>query len=73
MLWEIEAAEDLKTGDFVEFVTDQHGKLSCKKALKPELITAMAARNVVKDEMLIFDTDHDTKDLAKLKDPFSRT
>ena len=73
MLWEIEAAEDLKTGDFVEFVTDQHGKLSCKKALKPELITAMAARNVVKDEMLIFDTDHNTKDLAKLKDPFSRT
>jgi len=73
MLWEIKAGEDLKTGDFVEFVTDQHGKLSCKKALKPELITAMAARNVVKDEMLIFDTDHDTKDLAKLKDPFSRT
>jgi hypothetical protein len=53
-------------------VTDQDGKLSCKKALKPELITAMAARNVVAGEMLTFDTDHDTKDLAKLRDPFSR-
>jgi hypothetical protein len=73
MLWEIKAAEDLKTGDFVEFVTDQDGsKLSCKKALKPESITAMAARDVVKSEMLTFDTDNDTKDLAKLKEPFSR-
>jgi hypothetical protein len=73
MLWEIKATEDLKTGDFVELITDQDGKLSCKKALKPELITAMAARNVVKGEMLTFDTNHDTKDLAKLKAPFSRT
>jgi hypothetical protein len=73
MLWEIKAAEDLKTGDFVELVTDQHGKLSCKKALKPELITAMAARDIVAGEMLTFDTDDDTKDLAKLKEPFSRT
>jgi len=30
----------------------------------------MVAGNVVKGEMLIFDTDHDTKDSAKLKDPF---
>jgi hypothetical protein len=53
-------------------VTDQHGKLSCKKALKPESITAMAARDIVEDEMLTFDTGDDTTDLAKLKDPFSR-
>jgi hypothetical protein len=34
MFWEIKAAEDLKTGDFVEFVTDHHGKLSCKEGFK---------------------------------------
>lgn len=72
MFWEIKAAEDLKTGDFVEFVTDHHGKLSCKRALKPESITAMAERDIVAGEMLTFDTDNDTKDLAKLKEPFSR-
>ena len=48
------------------------GKLSCKKALKPESITAMATRDIVAGEMLMFDTDHDTKDLAELKEPFSR-
>ena len=72
MLWEIKAAEDLKTGDPVEFVTDQDGKLSCKTALKPGSIAAMAARDIVAGEMLAFNTDHDTKDLAKLKEPFSR-
>jgi hypothetical protein len=72
MLWGIKAAEDLKTGDPAEFVTDQDSKLSCKKALKPESMTAMAARDIVAGEMLMFDTDHDTKDLAELKEPFSR-
>ena len=44
----------------------------CKKAFKPEWITQIAARDIVADEMLMFDTDHDTKDLAKLKEPFLR-
>jgi hypothetical protein len=32
----------------------------------------MAERDIVAGEMLTFDTDNDTKDLAKLKEPFSR-
>ena len=73
MLWKIKAIEDLSAGDFVEFITDAHGKLSCKKAVKPESITAMAARDIVQSEMVNFDTERDTKDLARLKEPFSRT
>jgi hypothetical protein len=74
MLWKIKATEDLSSGDFVEFVvTDINGKLSCKDAIKPESITAMTARNIVEGEMLSFDTERDTKDLKRLREPFSRT
>ena len=73
MLWKIKATEDLSSGDFVEFVTDINGKLSCKEAIKPESITAVTARNIVEGEMLSFDTKRDTKDLVRLREPFSRT
>ena len=34
MLWNIKAAENLISGDFVEFITDRDGKLSCKKSFR---------------------------------------
>jgi predicted transcriptional regulator len=73
MLWEIHAAEDLKTGDFVEFIADLNGVLSCKKTAHPEAIAAMAARDITKGELLTYDTADDTQDLLRVKDPFSRT
>ena len=72
MLWKIKATEDLSFGDFVEFVTDINGKLSCKEAIKPESITAVTARNIVEGEMLSFDTERDTKDIKRLREPFPR-
>ena len=63
MLWNIKAAENLISGDFVEFITDRDGKLSCKKALELGPISAIAARDIAEDEMLTFDTNCDTKDL----------
>jgi hypothetical protein len=64
MLWNIQAAENLISGDFVEFVNDRDGKLSCKKALELATIGAIAARDIAKGEMLTFDTNGDTKDLT---------
>jgi hypothetical protein len=73
MLWEIEAVENLKSGDFVEFVGDlKSGNLCCKKAVKPESIAAIAARNIVRGEVLTYDTEGDNKDLVRLQDPLSR-
>ena len=63
MLSNIEAAEDLISGDFVEFIKDGEGKLSCKKALELESIRAIVARDIAEGEMLSFDTNGDTKDL----------
>jgi len=34
MLSNIQAGENLISGDFVEFIKDGEGKLSCKKALE---------------------------------------
>ncbi len=46
MIWNIKAAENLIAGDFVEFTADWTGTLSCKKALEPASISAIAARDV---------------------------
>jgi len=64
MLWNIKAAENLISGDFVEFVTDRDGKLICKKALELATISAIAARDIAEGEMLRFDTNGDTEDLT---------
>ena len=64
MLSNIEAAENLISGDFVEFIKDGEGKLSCKKALDLESIRAIVARDIAEGEMLSFDTNGDTKDLT---------
>ena len=64
MLWNIKAAENLVSGDFVEFITDRDGKLSCKKALELKSISAIAARDIAEGEVLSFDTNGDTKDLT---------
>ena len=64
MLWNIKAAENLISGDFVEFIKDQDGKLSCKKALDLASISAIAARDIGEGEILSFDTNGDTKDLT---------
>ena len=45
MVWNIQAAEDLISGDFVEFIKDGEGKLSCKKALELESIRAIGERH----------------------------
>ena len=72
MLWTITAAEDLTFGDFVEFIADVDGKLSCKNASKPEAIKAVVTRDIVKSETLSFDTEGDTPDLVGRKGPFYR-
>ena len=64
MLSNIQAAENLISGDFVEFIKDGEGKLSCKKALELESIRAIVARDIAEGEMLSFDTNGDTKDLT---------
>ena len=67
MLWNIKAAENLISCDFVEFIKDGDGNLSCKKALELGSITAVAARDIAEGEMLTFDTNGDTKDLRHPK------
>ena len=64
MLSNVQAAENLISGDFVEFIKDGEGKLSCKKALELESIRAIVARDIAEGEMLSFDTNGDTKDLT---------
>ena len=71
MLWNIKV-ENLISGDFVEFITDRDGKLSCKKALELASISAIAARDIAEGEMLTFDTNGDTKDLTTPQNPISR-
>ena len=80
MLSNIRAAENLISGDFVEFIKDGEGKLSCKKALELESIKAIVARDIAEGEMLSFDTNGDTEDLTtpqsnltRVKRPTSRT
>ena len=72
MLWNIKAAENLFSGDFVEFITDRDGKLSCKKALELKTINAIAARDIAEGEVLSFDTNGDTKDLKTPQKATSR-
>ena len=72
MLWNIKATENLISGDFVEFIKDEEGKLSCKKALELESISAIAARNIAEGEMLTFDTNGDTEDLTTPQKASSR-
>ena len=64
MLWNIKAAENLISGDFVEFIKDRDGELSCKKASELTSISAIAARDIAEGEMLIFDTNGGSKDLT---------
>jgi hypothetical protein len=45
MLWTIKAAENLIAGDFIEFITDRDGELSCKKA--SELASIMRSRREI--------------------------
>ena len=63
MLWNIKAAENL-ISDFVEFIKDGDGNLSCKKALELGSITAVAVRDIAESEILTFYTNGDTKDLT---------
>jgi SET domain-containing protein len=63
MLWNIKV-ENLISGDFVEFIKDGDGNLSCKKALELGSITAVAARDIAEGELLTFDMNGDTKDLT---------
>ena len=51
MLWNIKAAENLISGDFVEFIKDGDGNLSCKKALELGSITAVAVRDIAEGEI----------------------
>ena len=67
MLWNIKAAEDLVYGDFIEFTTDIDGTLTCRKAVKPESIAALAGRNIVKGEILVFDTADRSTDFVRLR------
>ena len=46
MLWNIKAGENLISGDFVEFIKDRDGELSCKKASELASISAIAARDI---------------------------
>ena len=62
MLWNIKAAENLVSGDFVEFITDRDGKLSCK-SFRAKVDQWIAARDIAEGEMLAFDTNGDTEDL----------
>ena len=64
MFWNIKAAENLISGDFVEFIKGRDGELSCKKALELSSISAIAARDIGESEMLTFDTNGDGKDLT---------
>src|SRR5258707_8036522 len=64
MLWNIKAAENLVSGDFVEFTTDRDGKLRCKKTLELASTSAIAARDIGEGEILSFDTNGDTKDFT---------
>ena len=64
MLSNIQAAENLISGDFVEFIKDGEGKLRCKKALELESIRAIVSRDITEGEMLSFDTNGDTEDLT---------
>jgi hypothetical protein len=73
MLWNIKAAENLIAGDFVEFIKDADGKLSCKKALELASISAIAARDIADGEMLSFDTNGDTQDLTTPQKASSRS
>ena len=71
MLWNIKAVEDLISGDFLEFITDRDGKLSCKRASRLASISAIAARDIAEGEMLSFDTNGDTKDLTTPQEAIS--
>ena len=61
MLWNIKAAENLISGDFVEFMKNGDGNLSCKKDFRLGSITAIAARGIAEGEILTFDTNGELK------------
>lgn len=67
MLWNVKATENIDSDNPVEFFPGADGKLCCRKASKPVLSPASAARAVRNGEILRFDTMDDTLDLKHRK------
>jgi hypothetical protein len=63
MLVKVIAAEDIKVGAWVGVITGEDGKLYCRPS--PKSPHAMTARNIVKGEVLAFNTAGNTRDLLR--------
>jgi hypothetical protein len=65
MIFKVTAMEDIKGGEFVSVFFNDSNQIHCRKALLSEPPDAIAARKIVKDEIISFDTGRDTSDLLR--------
>ncbi len=64
MILEVIALENIKGGESVSVLFNDN-QIHCRKRLPAEPPDAKAARNIVKGEIISFDTGRNTKDLLR--------
>jgi hypothetical protein len=65
MVLETIASEDIQKGNFVSVLFSDSSQISCRTAFASEPPDAVAARDIAKGEVAVFDTGRDTDDLLR--------
>ena len=65
MVLNITATEDLHAGDFVSLLFNDSNKIGIRKCSSSESPDAIAAREILKDDCIVFDTGRNTIDLLR--------
>jgi hypothetical protein len=65
MVLEVTALEDMNANAFVSVLFNDKNQIYCRKSLPGEPPDAVAARVILKGDLLLFDTGRDTSDLLR--------
>ena len=65
MVLNITATEDLHAGEFVSLLFNDSNKIYARKSISMELPDAIAAREILKGDSIVFDTGRNTIDLLR--------
>ena len=65
MVLNVTAIEDLHVGESVSLLFNDSNKIYARKSISMELPDAIAAREILKDDCIVFDTGRSTIDLLR--------
>jgi hypothetical protein len=67
MILKVMALENIKEGESVSVLFNDSNQIHCRKTLASESADGIAARKIVKGEIISFDTGRSTRDLLRPK------